>query len=223
MAKLYFYYGAMSSSKTMNLLMAAHNYETQGKPVLAMTSAIDDRAGNSIIKSRVGVSRRALPVGPSTNLFELVKEKQKDKDYYCVLLDEAQFYSKENITDLSRIVDELDIPVLAYGLKTDFRGELFEGSKALLEQADKILEIKTICTFCNKKATHNLRTNNGAPVYEGSQVQIGDEEYFPVCRKHHSNPKMNGHGKIIRFRTEEEKEKDKVAKKTYYGGTNPND
>lgn len=207
----------------MNLLMAAHNYESQGKPVLVYTSAIDDRAGESMIKSRVGTSRMATSIAPDTDLFSLVKEKTDKCKYYCILLDEAQFYSVQNINDLTRIADELDIPVLAYGLKTDFKGELFKGSKALLEDADKIVEIKTVCTFCNKKATHNLRTNNGTPVYSGEQIQIGDEEYFPTCRRHHREPKVNSDGQINRHYTKEQLELYASMKKTYYGGTNPND
>lgn len=223
MAKLYYYYGAMSSSKTMNLLMAAHNYETQGKPVLVFTSAMDDRAGQNIIKSRVGVSRKAIAVGEDTDIYHTVKEKAEKKTYYCVLLDEVQFYKEKHIVQLSKIVDELNIPVLAYGLKTDFLGGLFEGSKALIEQADKIDEIKTVCSFCNKKATHNLRTNDKKPVYSGSQIQIGDDEYFPVCRKHHNCPPVCSNGSIKNFKSVKAHNHTNSMKETYYGGTNPND
>lgn len=207
----------------MNLLMVAHNYETQGKPVLVFTSAVDDRAGHNTIKSRVGVSRDAIAVGEATNIYDIVKEKSETKTYYCVLLDEVQFYKKKHIKQLSQVADELNIPVLAYGLKTDFMGNLFEGSKALMEEADKIDEIKTVCTFCNKKATHNLRTNDGVPVYTGEQIQIGDDEYFPVCRKHHANPTMQDSGKVKRFFKKPEIQHSPTMKKTYYGGVNPND
>lgn len=200
MAKLYFYYGAMGSSKSMNLLMAAHNYESQGKSVLVFTSGIDTRAGKNLIKSRVGPFRVARPVFDSTNIFYKVKEYiETDNDLYAILLDEVQFYTQAHISQLSDIVDDLGIPVLAYGLKTDFTGKLFEGAQALLEQADRIDEIKTICTFCNKKATHNLRTIDKHPIFHGEQIQIGDDEYYPVCRKHHKRPILdnNEHIKVL--------------------------
>lgn len=181
----------------MNLLMAAHNYEEQGKEVLVFTSGVDDRAGHNIIKSRVGPSRKALPVHKNTDIYQtVITHIENGSKLYCILMDEVQFYTKQNILDITKVVDYLGIPVLAYGLKTDFRGELFEGSQALLEQADKISEIKTICVFCNNKATHNLRTNGGEPVYTGEVIQIGDEEYYPVCRKHHNDPPLTEENKI---------------------------
>ena len=218
MAKLYYYYGSMGSSKSMNLLMAAYNYEDQGKEVLVFTSGVDDRAGYNIVKSRAGASREALPVHKDTNIYETVLSYLEDgMDLYCVLMDEVQFYSERHILELTKVVDALNIPVLAYGLKTDFRGKLFEGSKALLEHADKIEEIKTICVFCNRKATHNLRTNDGNPVYTGSIIQIGDEEYYPVCRKHHKTPPLCEDQKIKRtesVRSMDTKEKKEVKIKT---------
>ena len=199
MAKLYYRYGSMGSSKSMNLLMTAYNYEDQGKEVLVFTSGVDDRAGENIVKSRVGPSREALPVHKDTNIYEIVKKYLDDEvNLYCILMDEVQFYSERHVLEMTRVVDDLKIPIIAYGLKTDFRGKLFEGSKALLEHADKIEEIKTICVFCNKKATHNLRTNNGEPVYKGDVIQIGDEEYYPVCRKHHKRPPLSDSGQVVK-------------------------
>ena len=162
MAQLFFKYGAMNSGKSIDILKVAHNYEEQGKPVVLMTSGVDDRSGRGIIASRIGV-----------------------------LIDEAQFLKKEHVLQLIKIVDELNIPVMAFGLKNDFRNELFEGSKYLLIYADKIEEMKTICWFCPHKATMNLRIHNGKPVYEGEQVQIGgNESYYPVCRKHYFHPQL---------------------------------
>jgi len=124
-----------------------------------------------------------------TNIYDYVNKM--DRKIYCVLIDEAQFLKKEHVLQLIKIVDELNIPVMAFGLKNDFRNELFEGSKYLLIYADKIEEMKTICWFCPHKATMNLRIHNGKPVYEGEQVQIGgNESYYPVCRKHYFHPQL---------------------------------
>lgn len=198
MASLFFNYGPMASSKTMNLLMVAHNYEAQGRQILVFTSGLDDRSGKNIIKSRVGPKRTALPVYEETNIYREVVEYIKEYGgLSCIICDEAQFYSEEHISQLASIVDDLDIPVMAYGLLTNFRGKLFDGSKALIELSDKIVEVKTLCVFCDKKATHNLRTNNKIPVYKGDTIQIGDDEYFPVCRKHHKAPKTNKFGEVL--------------------------
>ena len=189
MAQLFFKYGAMNSGKSMDILKVAHNYEEQGKPVLLMTSGVDDRSGQGMIASRVGLEREVTPIYAETNVFDLIK--QTDQQIYCVLVDEAQFLKREHIVQLAKVVDELNIPVMAYGLKNDFRNELFEGSKYLLIYADKIEEIKTICWFCSHKALMNLRINNGKPVYEGEQIQIGgNESYYPVCRKHYFHPDL---------------------------------
>ena len=189
MAQLFFKYGAMNSGKSMDILKVAHNYEEQGKPVLLMTSGVDDRSGQGMIASRVGLEREVTPIYADTNVFDLIK--QTDQQIYCVLVDEAQFLKREHIVQLAKVVDELNIPVMAYGLKNDFRNELFEGSKYLLLYADKIEEMKTICWFCHKKAIMNLHYIDGNPVYEGDQVQIGgNEAYYPVCRKHYFHPSM---------------------------------
>lgn len=190
MAQLFFRYGAMNSGKSIEILKVAHNYEEQHKHVIILTSAVDDRAGVGMIASRIGMERPAHPVREDTNIFELVK--QLDPHAYCVLIDEAQFLKKHHVFECARVVDELGIPVMAFGLKNDFRNELFEGSQYLLTYADKIEEMKTICWFCAKKATMNLRVHDGKPVYEGEQIQIGgNESYFPVCRHHYYFPPQN--------------------------------
>lgn len=195
MAQLFFRYGAMSSGKTIEILKVAHNYEAQGRKIALMTSGLDTRDGAGTVASRIGLHRKAIPVDDKMNLFDLVQAKStKDEEagdgkIACVLIDEAQFLKKHHVLECARIVDELKIPVMAFGLKNDFQNHLFEGSENLLIYADKIEEMKTICHYCGHKATMNLRINNGKPVYEGEQVQIGgDESYYPVCRFHYFHP-----------------------------------
>lgn len=189
MAQLFFKYGAMNSGKSIDILKVAHNYEEQNKPVELMTSGVDTRAGRGVIASRIGLKRKVTPVLNDTDIFKLVKSL--DHQIYCVLIDEAQFLTKQHVLQLCHIVDDLNIPVMTFGLKNDFKNELFEGSKYLLLYADKIEEMKTICWFCPHKATMNLRIHNGKPVYEGDQVQIGgNESYYPVCRKHYFHPDL---------------------------------
>lgn len=187
MAQLYFRYGAMNSGKSIEILKVAHNYEEQHKQVILLTSAVDNRSGVGVVASRIGMERPAHPVSADTDIFALVQELNPKA--YCVLIDEAQFLQKHHVFECAKVVDELHIPVIAFGLKNDFKNELFEGSKYLLLYADKIEEMKTICWFCAKKATMNLRVHDGAPVYAGEQVQIGgNESYFPVCRHHYYYP-----------------------------------
>lgn len=191
MAQLFFKYGAMNSGKSIDILKVAHNYEEQGKPVELLTSGVDTRSGRGVIASRIGLTRKVTPVMKDTDIYQMVK--QLDHKVYCVLIDEAQFFTKQHVLQLTRIVDELNIPVMTFGLKNDFKNELFEGSKYLLIYADKIEEMKTICWFCPHKATMNLRIHDGKPVYEGEQVQIGgNESYYPVCRKHYFHPLLKG-------------------------------
>lgn len=190
MAQLFFRYGAMNSGKTIEILKVAHNYEEQGKSVIILTSGLDNRYGEGLVASRIGMSRPAHPIFADTDVFALVNELNEDA--FAVLVDEAQFLTRENVLQLTRVVDELHIPVLAFGLKNDFQNHLFEGSEALLIFADKIEEIKTICWFCGRKASMNLRVNDGKPVYEGEQVQIGgNESYYPVCREHYFHPSLD--------------------------------
>jgi len=189
MAQLYFRYGAMNSGKSIEVLKVAHNYEEQNKAVRIFTSGVDNRDGVGVISSRTGMRREATPVLEDTDIFEHIKGEVEKEKIWCVLIDEAQFLSKENVLQLTRIVDELNIPVMAFGLKNDFMNHLFEGSQYLLLYAEKIEEIKTICWYCKKKAIMNLRISDGKPVYEGEQIQIGgNESYFPVCRYHYFNP-----------------------------------
>lgn len=193
MAQLFFKYGAMNSGKSIDILKVAHNYEEQGKKVVLLTSGVDDRSGRGVIASRIGLSRKVQPVMADTDIYDYVC--QMSEKIYCVLIDEAQFLKKRHVLQLIKIVDELHIPVMTFGLKNDFKNELFEGSKYLLIYADKIEEMKTICWFCGKKATMNLRVHNGQPVYEGEQVQIGgNESYYPVCRYYYFHPKIQGKG-----------------------------
>lgn len=187
MAKLYFKFGAMNSGKSIEIVKVAHNYEEQNKPVKIFTSAVDTRTKVGLIASRTGLEREATPITDDMDLFEEIAAI--DTELYCILIDEAQFLKKHHILELARVVDQLNIPVMAFGLKNDFSNELFEGSKYLLIYADKIEELKTICWYCHRKATMNLRINDGEPVYTGEQIQIGgNESYLPVCRSCYNNP-----------------------------------
>ncbi|KAA8441930.1 thymidine kinase [Weissella paramesenteroides] len=188
MAQLFFRYGAMASGKSIEILKVAHNYEVQQRRVLLLTSALDNRSGVGEIASRIGMQRAAQAIQTTDDLFELISQ---NKTVAAVLIDEAQFMTKAQVLQLTRVVDELNIPVLTFGLKNDAFNQLFPGSEALLIYADKIEEMKTLCSFCGRKAIMNLRISNGQPVYEGEQVQIGgDEAYMPVCRKHYNHPDL---------------------------------
>ncbi|HBY90544.1 MAG: thymidine kinase [Ruoffia tabacinasalis] len=187
MAKLYFKFGAMNSGKSIEIVKVAHNYEEQNKPVKIFTSAVDTRTKVGLVASRTGLEREATPITDDMDLYEEIAGI--DTELYCILIDEAQFLKKHHILELARVVDQLNIPVMAFGLKNDFSNELFEGSKYLLIYADKIEELKTICWYCHRKATMNLRINDGEPVYTGEQIQIGgNESYLPVCRSCYYNP-----------------------------------
>ncbi|HFI0057278.1 thymidine kinase [Streptococcus suis] len=189
MAQLYYKYGTMNSGKTIEILKVAHNYEEQGKPVVIMTSALDTRDAFGVVSSRIGMRRDAVAIDDQMDVFGYIEKM--DPLPYCVLIDEAQFLRRHHVYDLARVVDELGVPVMAFGLKNDFRNELFEGSKHLLLLSDKIEEIKTICQYCSKKATMVLRTQDGKPTYEGEQIQIGgNETYIPVCRRHYFSPEI---------------------------------
>lgn len=158
-----------------------------------MTSGLDTRDGVGMVSSRIGLKREATPIFPETNVYEFINQMAVKP--FCILVDESQFLLKKHVIEFARVVDELHIPVMAFGLKNDFRNELFEGSKYLLLYADKIEELKTICWFCHKKAIMNLHYVNGKPVYEGDQVQIGgNEAYYPVCRHHYFHPEMKEEG-----------------------------
>ncbi|MAQ19054.1 MAG: thymidine kinase [Sandaracinus sp.] len=178
MAKLYFRYGTMDSAKTLNLLAVAHNYRKQGKRCLLMKPRLDDRFGTQTIRSRSGLEAEAdLLVDPDADLDPSLFEGQD-----CVLVDEAQFLSERVIEQLRDITVDLRVPVICYGLRTDFQARLFPGSKRLLELADSIEEVKVTCYYCGKKAVFNLRLADGHPVFDGPQVDLGaDEKYVPVC------------------------------------------
>ncbi len=182
MAKLYFRYGTVDSAKSMNLLAVAHNYRKQGKRVVLMTPRLDIRFGEGKIASRSGLAADAdLLVDETTQL--------DPRDYAgvdCILVDEAQFLAPNVIDDLRRITADPGVPVICYGLRTDFKTRLFPGSQRLMEVADGIEEVKVTCQYCHKKAICNLRFVNGAPTVEGPQIQLGaDESYAPVCWAHY--------------------------------------
>ncbi len=182
---VYFYYSAMNAGKSTYLLQAAHNYEQQGMDVLLLTPALDDRYGVGKITSRIGLSRSAVPVSPEDDLFELVKDHSHNRSLACLLVDEAHFLSRSQVSDLMNVNDHLGIPVLTFGLRTDAFGNTFEGSERLLALADKLIEQKTIC-HCGAKATMVARYDqHGNAVSTGSQVEIGDASYRSLCRKHY--------------------------------------
>lgn len=185
MAKLYFRYGAMNSSKTANALMVKYNYEERGQKVLLMKPSIDNREGGCIIKSRAGLTEECLLIHRDSNIYEMVHDYiDKNTSINCVIIDEAQFLTKQQVYHLTRLVDGDRIPVICYGLRADFRGELFEGSQYLLAWADTIEEVKTIC-WCGKKAIMNARYQNDKIIKEGEQVEVGgNDRYISLCRAH---------------------------------------
>lgn len=181
MAKLYFRYGTMGSGKSIDLLKVSYNYKERGKKPLLITSSVDDRYGFSKITTRIGMSENAYAFNQHEDVFEYINNIKDIVD--VILVDEAQFFTKEQIRQLSDVVDILNIPVICYGLRSDFQNKLFSGSQELLAIADKIEELKTMCE-CGKKATCNLRIVNNEIVTEGKQIFIcGNEAYLPVCRK----------------------------------------
>lgn len=189
MAKLYFRYSTMGAGKSLDLLKTAHNYEERNKKILLLTSELDNRFGIKKISSRIGISRDANTFNPQTDIFNFVKEN--GQDCVCVLVDESQFLTKEQVWSLTDVVDYLNTTVICYGLRSDYLGEPFEGSTYLMTLSDKIEELKTICEF-GDKASMNLRLVNKKPTFEGKQIQIGgDESYLPVCRKYFKNLKNN--------------------------------
>jgi thymidine kinase len=184
MAKLYFRYSAMNAGKTTQLLQVKYNYEERGQNVILIKPRIDDRDGNENIKSRIGLESQAVVISSDTDLLALVESSDKTRSIHCIIIDEAQFLTRAQVLQLCRIVDDANIPVIAYGLRSDFKGNLFPGSEALLAFCDSIEELKTIC-WCGKKAIMNTRLFNGKPVYEGEQILIGgNESYISLCRKH---------------------------------------
>ncbi|QYM80229.1 thymidine kinase [Horticoccus luteus] len=185
MAKLYFYYSAMNAGKSTVLLQSSYNYHERGMRTLLFTPALDTRAGVGRIKSRIGLEADATAISTTEDLFAWTRREHASAAVACVLVDEAQFLTPAQVAQLTDVADELRVPVLCYGLRTDFQGHLFPGSAALLALADDLIELKTIC-HCGRKATMNLRVGaDGAAMREGAQVEIGgNERYVPMCRRH---------------------------------------
>ena len=185
MAKLHFNYSTMNAGKSTVLLQAAHNYAERGMDVLLLTAAIDDRAGEGRIASRIGLAKPAETFDARDDLLDRVKRAMEDRTIACVLVDEAQFLSQRQVWQLAAVVDDLGVPVMAFGLRTDFMGELFEGSAALLAIADELREVRTIC-HCGSKATMVVRVGaDGRVARGGAQVEIGgNERYVSLCRRH---------------------------------------
>lgn len=190
MAQLYYRYSTMNAGKSIELIKVAYNYEERGKNVLTLIPAVDDRYGIGVITSRIGVQREAIVVNDDTNILELYMRENEKHKIDCVLIDECQFLKKHHVQELVEIVDSCEVPVLAYGLKNDFRNELFEGSYYMLIYADKIEEIKTIC-WCGRKATMVARVVDGQIVKQVEQVVIGGNDmYVSLCRKHYNDGRL---------------------------------
>ncbi len=185
MAKLYFNYSTMNAGKSTLLLQASHNYREGGMETYLITAQFDDRAGQGKIASRIGIGEVADTFGPNEDLFEKLKTRFAKSKVACVFIDEAQFLSQDQVWQLARAVDDLGVPVMAYGLRVDFQGNLFPGSAALLAWADEMREVRTIC-HCGKKATMVVRKGpDGRPMRDGDQVVIGgNETYQSLCRRH---------------------------------------
>ncbi|MEO0676315.1 MAG: thymidine kinase [Pseudomonadota bacterium] len=185
MAKLYFNYSTMNAGKSTLLLQASHNYVERGMATYLMTASFDDRAGEGQIGSRIGISEAADTYVAGEDLFEKVARRLEAGPCHCVFVDEAQWLSRDQVWQLARAVDDLGVPIMCYGLRVDFRGELFPGSAALLAIADEMREVRTIC-HCGKKATMVVRMDEAGNVLtEGPQVQVGgNERYVSLCRRH---------------------------------------
>jgi len=185
MAKLYFYYSSMNAGKSTALLQSSYNYQERGMNTVILAPELDNRYGVGKVTSRIGLEAEALIFNPKDDLLTKIAESHANKELHCVLVDEAQFLTKEQVFQLGEVTDSLDIPVLAYGLRTDFQGEPFEGSKYLLAWSDNLNELKAIC-HCGAKATMVVRLDeSGNPVKQGSQVQIGgNDRYVSMCRRH---------------------------------------
>jgi thymidine kinase len=185
MAKLYFYYSSMNAGKSTALLQSSYNYRERGMSTLILAPSLDDRYGVGRVTSRIGLEASATTFTRADDLLEIVEVCVKEEQVHCVLIDEAQFLTKEQVFQLSQVTDQLGIPVLAYGLRTDFQGEPFEGSKYLLAWSDNLTELKAIC-HCGRKATMVVRLDeNGNAITSGSQVEIGgNDRYVSMCRRH---------------------------------------
>ncbi len=185
MAKLYFYYSSMNAGKSTALLQSSYNYRERGMSTLILAPRLDDRYGIGKVTSRIGLESSATIFKSDEDLYQLISVKSAQEPLHCVLVDEAQFLTKEQVFQLGEVTDELNIPVLTYGIRTDFQGEPFQGSKYLLAWADNLKELKAIC-FCGSKATMVIRLDeDGNAITQGSQVEIGgNDRYVSMCRKH---------------------------------------
>ncbi len=185
MAKLYFYYASMNAGKSTTLLQANFNYHERGMATMLWTAALDERGGEKAIESRIGLHANAHRFDPATDLWERVEAAHRVEPLACVLIDEAQFLTEPQVWQLARLADQTGIPVLCYGLRTDFQGELFPGAKLLLGIADSLVELKAVC-HCGRKSSMNLRVDaSGAAVKQGAQTEIGgNDRYVALCRKH---------------------------------------
>lgn len=185
MAKLYFHYSTMNAGKSTSLLQASHNYREGGMVTYLITAQFDNRAGQARIASRIGIGEDADTFAPGEDLFAKIAAQQAAGPLACVFIDEAQFLTKDQVWQLARAVDDLNVPIMCYGLRVDFQGNLFPGSAALLAWADEMREVRTIC-HCGKKATMVVRKGpDGAVLRDGDQVQIGgNETYVSLCRRH---------------------------------------
>jgi thymidine kinase len=200
MAKLYFYYASMNAGKSTTLLQADFNYRERGMETMLWTAAFDDRAGRGTIASRIGLQAGGRLYDARTDIRHEVEEELKKRPLHCILVDEAQFLTHAHVVQLCSICDELDVPVLAYGLRTDFQANLFEGSAHLLALADNLVELKGIC-HCGRKATMNLRVDaDGNAVAEGASVEIGgNDRYISLCRRHFMDKLAEGRGEQLRL------------------------
>ncbi len=185
MAKLYFSYATMNAGKSTILLQASYNYQERGMRTVILIAALDDRAGKGRVSSRIGLAADAIAFGEDDDLFSLIVKLHAEGEIACVFVDEAQFLTSGQVWQLARIADRLKIPVMAYGLRTDFQGKLFPGSQELLAIADELREVRTIC-HCGRKATMVIRQDEaGQVIKEGAQIDIGgNEKYVPFCRRH---------------------------------------
>ncbi len=185
MAKLYFYYSSMNAGKSTALLQSSYNYKERGMNTLVFAPRVDDRYGSGKVKSRIGLESPAINFSASDNLLDITRQHMEEAPLHCIMVDEAQFLTRRQVFELGEITDQLEIPVLAFGIRTDFQGEPFEGSKYLLAWADNLKELKAIC-HCGKKATMVIRMDeSGTTVTEGAQVEIGgNDRYISMCRRH---------------------------------------
>jgi thymidine kinase len=185
MAKLYFHYSTMNAGKSTMLLQASYNYQERGMRTVILIAAFDERAGRGRISSRIGLESDAVPFEPTDNLFTLIERLHAESPLACVFVDEAHFMSTDHVWQLAHVVDRLGLPVMVYGLRTDFRGKLFPASQELLAIADELREVRTIC-HCGRKATMVVRLDHeGNVLHQGAQIEVGgNEKYVSLCRRH---------------------------------------